>query len=170
MPKSRTRKPKTSNRSRTQRSSRHSPSGGFRVNLPHGVPDEVLRQIMPLPPSLTIDDGQLTHSPAVTYVNARRDGADQDALEFIARWPFRMGSPDGLSNHWLCLAMLAHQKGMSVEEAARVSVDLEDWGYLTWDTEQNAYMMTLPDTVPPSSETAEQRALRRWGGAAPRVG
>lgn len=146
MPKSRKRKPKKPKARRPQALSSEATFAkwDFKVPLPD-APDEVLKRICPLSPEQTLERGQLIHSPASTYIHSPRDGVLAETLETVGRWPFRIAREGEAGGGWVCLALLAYEQGLTVEDTARALIDLEDSRLLTWSGEHHVYVMS-PET------------------------
>lgn len=167
MPKSRKRRPRKPPHHR----------GGARRGTPLASTD-VLREITPYPPELVLERGVLTHSPAATYLGLAKDGASPGAIELIERWPFHIARAGQQPGNLVCLAMIAHEQGLSIAAAAAATVELEDSRLLVWSSEHKLYVMS-PEVAGVNgssaglarvdevfarinAETPEQRSARRW--------
>lgn len=122
------------------RAERNRDSWDFPVKLPI-APAEVLAEITPYPPDWCLDRGQLTSSPArVLAEMASQPGPLPDAADLICRWPFRIARPGESAGPWLCLALIAYERGIDVTEAARATCELEDNQLLVWSSDHNVYV------------------------------
>lgn len=167
MPKSRKRRPKKA-----------PTRAGSPRSAPRLASTDTLSEISPYPPELVLERGVLAHSPAVTYLGLTKDGATPEAIELIERWPFHIAKAGRPSGNLVCLAMIAHEQGLSIAAAAAATVELEDSRLLVWSSEHNLYVMS-PEAAGVNgsaaglarvdevfarinAETPEQRSARRW--------
>ncbi len=117
---------------------------------------EVFSAVMPMQPSTTLfgDDGEvraLTHSPAWSFKNLPSDGVSPETVEFVSRWPFRLGvSGKDVPEGWTSLTVvgweMAAQEGEQFESrhvdlAARALIELEQAGAMVWDSHANLMLM-----------------------------
>ncbi|MBQ0896523.1 hypothetical protein KBX37_26100 [Micromonospora sp. U56] len=158
---------------RAQRDDLYPPD--FKVKLPV-APVDVLANIMPLAPKLTIEKGRLTDSPARTWQNMVDSGISDGALEVIERWPYQVANPGKKAGSWACLALVAYETKMKMPDFVRHFVELEDNGLVVWSNEHNVYVfrheisgtdeekLAAIDGIwqDMANETAEERAQRRW--------
>lgn len=153
----------------------------FPTTLPT-APVDVLAEIMPLPPDWTRRRGQLTSSPARTWLDLPENLPDDgETRELVARWPFRIahqGEPGG--KPFACLALLAYQCQASIEQTARALCEQEEAGLVVWSGEHNVYVMSAeldgvrrsddPESLAAADAVLERlatentagRATRRW--------
>jgi hypothetical protein len=70
------------------------------------------------------------------------DGADRDTMEMIEQWPFQIARAGQQAGHLVCLAMIAHEKRLSIADIADSIAELESSRLLVWSSEHNLYVVS----------------------------
>lgn len=92
---------------------------------------------------------KLTMSPAMAW--GELEGPDQGCRSLVTHWPFQIAHAGRLPSAPTCLALLALETGISVEQAAKSLVELERNGLVVWSNDHWVYVL-----LPPVSEVTDQ--------------
>lgn len=87
----------------------------------------------------------LPNSPARSLVFLHDEGgADEEAMDVLGGWPYRVLLADN-TGKTTTLEQVAAEAGVSVLEAARNQLALEEANLLLWQPVEGAYWMLAPD-------------------------